>query len=160
MFEYFGGSTVRIVCDNLKTGVVSHPKEGEIILTDMYSDFGNHYMTAIMPAQVRKPKQKASVEGTVGKIATTIIASLRNVEFHSFEELYQAVREKLDEFNTTPFQKRDGSRKKYLKLLKSRHLNHFLKYLLKYVIGFIPEKYKSIAISPIKKTGIQFLMNM
>ena len=50
-------------------------------------------------------KQKASVEGTVGKIATTIIASLRNVEFHSFEELYQAVREKLDEFNTTPFQK-------------------------------------------------------
>lgn len=56
MFEYFGGSTVRIVCDNLKTGVVSHPKEGEIILTDMYSDFGNHYMTAIMPAQVRKPK--------------------------------------------------------------------------------------------------------
>lgn len=48
-------------------------------------------MTAIMPAQVRKPKQKASVEGTVGKIATTIIASLRNVEFHSFEELYQAV---------------------------------------------------------------------
>ena len=57
MFEYFGGSTVRVVCDNLKTGVVMHPKNGEIILTDTYSDFGNHYMTAIMPAQVRKPKQ-------------------------------------------------------------------------------------------------------
>ena len=28
-----------------------HPKNGEIILTDTYSDFGNHYMTAIMPAQ-------------------------------------------------------------------------------------------------------------
>ena len=37
-----------------------HPKNGEIILTDTYSDFGNHYMTAIMPAQVRKPKQKAA----------------------------------------------------------------------------------------------------
>ena len=122
MFEYFGGSTVRIVCDNLKTGVVSHPKEGEIILTDMYSDFGNHYMTAIMPAQVRKPKQKASVEGTVGKIATTIIASLRNVEFHSFEELYQAVREKLDEFNTTPFQKRDGSRKEIFEAVEKQAL--------------------------------------
>ncbi|WP_443624830.1 hypothetical protein [Catenibacterium sp.] len=57
MFEYFDGSTVRVVCDNLKTGVVIHPKNGEIILTDTYSDFGNHYMTAIMPAQVRKPKQ-------------------------------------------------------------------------------------------------------
>ena len=107
---------------NLKTGVVSHPKEGEIILTDMYSDFGNHYMTAIMPAQVRKPKQKASVEGTVGKIATTIIASLRNVEFHSFEELYQAVREKLDEFNTTPFQKRDGSRKEIFEAVEKQAL--------------------------------------
>jgi transposase len=31
MFDYFGGSTVRIVCDNLKTGVVSHPREGDII---------------------------------------------------------------------------------------------------------------------------------
>ena len=46
-------------------------------------------MTAIMPAQVRKPKQKASVEGTVGKIATVIIASLRNREFNSFEGLYK-----------------------------------------------------------------------
>lgn len=67
-------------------------------------------------------KTKASVEGTVGKIATTIIASLRNVEFHSFEELYQAVREKLDEFNTTPFQKRDGSRKEIFEAVEKQAL--------------------------------------
>lgn len=35
---------------------------------------GEHYTIAIMPAGVRKKKQKASVEGTVGKIATAIIA--------------------------------------------------------------------------------------
>lgn len=28
MYEYFGGVTTRLVCDNLKTGVASHPKEG------------------------------------------------------------------------------------------------------------------------------------
>ena len=56
MYEYFGGAPVRTVCDNLKTGVVSHPKEGEIILTDDYAALGSHYMTAIMPAGVRKPK--------------------------------------------------------------------------------------------------------
>ena len=56
MFEYFGGSTVRVTCDNLKTGVISHPREGDIILNDRYEDFGNHYFTAIMPAGVRKPK--------------------------------------------------------------------------------------------------------
>ena len=68
------------------------------------------------------PKQKASVEGTVGKISTAIIASLRNVEFHSFEELYRAVREKLDEFNTTPFQKRDGSRKEIFEAVEKQAL--------------------------------------
>jgi hypothetical protein len=110
MFEFFGGVTTRIVCDNLKTGVVSHPKEGEIILTEDYEAFGNHYVTAIMPAQVRKPKQKASVEGTVGNIATAIIAKLRNRTFTSLAELKTAVEEKLDEFNRAPFQKREGSR--------------------------------------------------
>ena len=81
MLEYFGGVPRRIVCDNLKTGVVSHPKEGDIVLTDDYDAFGLHYVTAIMPAGVKKPKQKASVEGSVGKIATKIIARLRDRKF-------------------------------------------------------------------------------
>lgn len=110
MYEFFDGVPTRTVCDNLKTGVVSHPKEGEIILTDDYAAFGSHYMTAIMPAGVRKPKQKASVEGTVGKIATAIIARCRNDVYYSFAELKRSVAEKLLQFNRTPFQKREGSR--------------------------------------------------
>ena len=110
MYEFFGGVTTRLVCDNLKTGVVSHPKEGEIILTADYEAMGEHYMTAIMPAGVRKPKQKPSVEGTVGKIATAIIAKLRNEVFYSFEELKTAVFKKLYEFNNQKFQKREGTR--------------------------------------------------
>lgn len=110
MFEYFGGSTVRITSDNLKTGVISHPREGEIVLNEKYEDFGNHYFTAIMPAAVRKPKQKASVEGTVGKIATAVIAKLRNKTFYSLEELKLAVSKALKRFNDAPFQKREGSR--------------------------------------------------
>lgn len=58
MYEAFGGVPVRTVCDNLKTGVVKHPKEGEVVLTDAYEALGLHYSTAIMPAGVRKPKQK------------------------------------------------------------------------------------------------------
>lgn len=110
MYEYFGGVPVRTVCDNLKTGVVSHPRNGEIILTNDYEALGNHYMTAIMPTGVRKPKQKASVEGTVGKITTSIVAALRNRDFTSFAELRKAVAYRLDAFNRKPFQKRDGSR--------------------------------------------------
>ena len=110
MYEYFEGVTTRLVCDNLKTGVVTHPREGEIILTADYEALGQHYMTAIMPAQVKKPKQKASVEGTVGKVATAIIAKLRNDVFYSFEDLKAAVAKKLYEFNHENFQKREGSR--------------------------------------------------
>lgn len=61
IFEYFGRFTVIVVYDKLKTGVVIHPKNGEIIHSDTYSDFGNHYMTAIMLANVRKLKQEGSV---------------------------------------------------------------------------------------------------
>lgn len=110
MFEFFGGVTRRVICDNLKTGVVSHPKEGDIILTDNYEAFGEHYVTAIMPAGVRKPKQKAAVEGSVGDIATAIIARLRKNNFNSFDEVKLWVSMALKEFNDKPFQKREGSR--------------------------------------------------
>lgn len=63
-----------------------------------------------MPAGVRKPKHKPSVEGTVGKIATAIIAKLRNEIFHSMGELKLAIVRELSKFNGAPFQKREGSR--------------------------------------------------
>jgi hypothetical protein len=110
MFQFLGGSTTRIICDNLKTGVIRHPKEGEIVLNAAYEAMGSHYMAAIMPAGVRKPKQKASVEGSVGKIATAVIAKLRNMRFYSFTELKNAVAKALHAFNNAPFQKREGTR--------------------------------------------------
>lgn len=110
MYEYFEGVPVRTVCDNLKTGVTKHPKEGEIILTDAYEALGNHYITAIMPAGVKKPKQKPGAEGTVGNIATAIIAKLRNKTFHDFPSLEMAVSNALKDYNATPFEKREGSR--------------------------------------------------
>lgn len=122
MLEFIGGITRRIVCDNLKTGVVSHPKEGDIILTNTYEAFGDYYVTAIMPAAVRVPKQKASVEGAVGKIGTAIIASLRNVEFMSFPELEEQVAIKRDAFNSAPFQKREHSRKEVFEQEEKQYL--------------------------------------
>ena len=109
-WEFFGGVAVRTVCDNLKVGVVKHPRDGEVVLNEAYEALGRHYMTAIMPTGVRKPKQKASVEGTCGKVASAIVARLRNERFETLEQLNAAIREKLDEFNAAPFQKREGSR--------------------------------------------------
>ena len=70
-----------------------------------------HYCTGILPCEVKAPRQKSSVENTVYNIAMSIIAPLRNTEFTSFNALRKAVREKLEEFNNKPFEKRESSRR-------------------------------------------------
>ena len=105
MFRFFGGTPVKVVCDNLKTGVTSHPKKGEIILNEAYLSLGEYYSVAIMPTGVKKPKQKASVEGSVGKTATTVIAKLRNDTFPSLAALNAGIRKAVKEFNDKPFRK-------------------------------------------------------
>ena len=48
MFAFFGGSVPRLVPDNLKTGVISHPKEGEIVLNDSYREMAAHYSLSLI----------------------------------------------------------------------------------------------------------------
>lgn len=69
-----------------------------------------HYNVAILPARVRKPKDKPNVEGSVGKISAWITAALRNEQFFSLDELNAAIREKLDTYNARKFQKKEYSR--------------------------------------------------
>lgn len=122
MYEFWGGVPRRTVCDNLKTGVVRHPREGEVVLNDAYEALGEHYVTAIMPAQVRKPKQKASAEGTVKDAATWVIAQLRNRTFTSLGEVALAVRECNAAYNAHPFQKREGSRESVFREVEAGQL--------------------------------------
>jgi transposase len=98
-----------LVPDNLKTGVEKVSKS-ETILNRTYQEMAEHYNTAVIPARVRAPKDKPTVEGSVGVISTWILAALRNQQFLSLRELNLAIREKLHVFNHKPFQKKDGSR--------------------------------------------------
>jgi transposase len=110
MFEFFAGSVPRIVPDNLKTGVISHPREGEVVLNDAYRELAAHYGSAVLPGRVRHPKDKPSVENTVGHVATWVIAGLRDERFSSLDRLRAAIRRRIDAYNREPFQKRAGSR--------------------------------------------------
>lgn len=110
MFAWLSGSVPRIVPDNLKTGVIAHPAEGEVVLNDAYRELAAHYSAAVLPGRVRKPKDKASVENTVGNIATWVIAAFRNRTFATLPELRTAVYERVAAFNAESFQKRAGSR--------------------------------------------------
>lgn len=109
MFRYFGGVAKTLVSDNLKTGVTKvdwHDPQ----INKIYRELAEHYGTAVIPARVRHPKDKASVEGTVGKISTWIIAALRKQQYFTVTELNQDIRIKLNEFNSRTFQKKEGSR--------------------------------------------------
>jgi transposase len=68
MLDYFGGVTALIVPDNLKAGVTS-PCSYEPIVHATYQDFATHYGTAILPARVRHPRDKAKVETAVQIVA-------------------------------------------------------------------------------------------
>lgn len=108
-YRYFGGVSRIIQCDNLKTGVEKHGRS-EVTLNRCYRELAEHYGTAVIPARVRAPRDKAMVEGTVGVVSTYILAALRNARFLSLFELNQAIWERLEIFNHKPFQKKDGSR--------------------------------------------------
>lgn len=108
-FEYFGGTTQILVPDNLKTGVTKHTVQ-ELILNPTYKEMTDYYNTIVMPARVRSPKDKVSVEGSDGVISTWIIAALRNFHCFSIYELNREVRKKLDEFNLRSFTRKKGSR--------------------------------------------------
>lgn len=110
MYEYFGGVTKILVPDNLKTGIISNKKHEDPVTNPTYQELADHYQTALMPARVLTPKDKAAVEGAVGNLTNYIIGRLRNRKFINIAELNVTIKGLLDEFNKRPFQKKDGSR--------------------------------------------------
>ncbi len=110
MYQYFGGVAKILVSDNCKTAVVHNGGWYNQQVNTVYHEMAEHYGTAIIPARVRKPKDKPNVESSVGNISTWITAALRNEQFFSLSELNQAIREKLEAFNARLFQKKEGSR--------------------------------------------------
>ena len=106
---FFGGVPAAIVPDNLKSGVTT-PCRYEPALNPSYQDFAEHYGVAILPARVRKPRDKAKVEGGVLIVERSILARLRDLTFFSLAELNQVIAALLAELNAKPFQQREGSR--------------------------------------------------
>jgi transposase len=88
--EFYGGVPALIIPDNLKTAVTKSDRF-ESNLNRTFEEFANYYGLAILPARVRKPKDKAKVEKGVQIVEQWIIASLRKRTFFSLEELNNAI---------------------------------------------------------------------
>jgi transposase len=107
---FFGGTPAALVPDNLKSGVDrAHRYDPD--LNRAYAEFAEHYGVAILPARVRKPRDKSKVETAVQIVERWILARLRDRQFFSLAELNAAIDQLLIELNERPFQKLDGSRR-------------------------------------------------
>ncbi|MDY0270878.1 IS21 family transposase [Trichloromonas sp.] len=109
-FEFFGGVPEIVIPDNLKSAV-SKPCRYEPDLNPSYQDLAEHYGTAVIPARVRKPKDKSKAEVGVQIVERWILARLRNQTFFSLAEANAAIRNLLIDLNSRPFKKLPGSRK-------------------------------------------------
>ncbi len=107
--EYFGRVPAAIVPDNLKSGVTK-ANFYEPDINPLYEKFARHYDTVILPARVRKPKDKPVVESNVLHLQRFIFGRLRDRAFYSLGELNEAIWEALKLFNARPMQQYKQSR--------------------------------------------------
>lgn len=108
-FEFFGGVPEIIVPDNTKCAVI-HPDRYEPDLNPSFAEMTAHYGTAVIPARVRKPRDKAKVEAAVLLAERWILAALRNRTFFSLTEINEAIGELLDKLNSRKFKQINATR--------------------------------------------------
>lgn len=107
--EFLGGCPELLIPDNLKTGV-HHPCRYEPDLNPTYQEMAAHYGMAVIPARVRKPRDKAKAEAGVLLVERWILAVLRKRVFFNLADFNQAIAALLERLNQRPFRKLEGSR--------------------------------------------------
>ncbi len=109
-FSWMGGCPEIVVPDNLRSAVVkAHRYEPDINPT--YQEMAEHHDLAVVPARVRRPREKAKAELSVLLAERWILAALRNRRFFSLREVNIEIGQLLEKLNNKPFQKLPGSRR-------------------------------------------------
>ena len=109
-FYFYGGTPQAIVPDNLKAAV-THPNKYESELNEDFAAFAEHYNCTALPARVRRPRDKALVEGAVKLIYRTIYPQVEDKEFYDLEGLNAAIRVALEIHNNANLTGRNYSRR-------------------------------------------------
>jgi transposase len=108
---WIGGCAEMLVPDNLKSGVTEACYHDPVI-NRSYHDLARHYGMAVVPARVRRPRDKSAVESSVNQVERWVLAPLRNRRLLSLAEANAAILERVEAFNNRPFSPpRSGSRR-------------------------------------------------
>lgn len=109
-FDYFGGVPQMLVPDNCGTATDRSPVYITLINT-AYLAFADHYGCAVVPARVRKPRDKSLAEGVVDLAEQWIVAPANEESFHTLEELNEFIADRVEWLNDRSFSDKDGSRR-------------------------------------------------
>ena len=67
------------------------PNRYEPKLNPSYQELAEHYQVAVLPARVRKPRDKAHAENSVQNVERWVLAPLRKRSFFSIGEANRAI---------------------------------------------------------------------
>ena len=77
---------------------------------------------AVVPARVRKPRDKSLAEGVVGLTEQWIVAPANEESFHTLDELNDFVLDRVEWLNDRPSSDKDGSRRERYEQDEREHM--------------------------------------
>jgi transposase len=84
-FRYFGGVPEKVMVDNLKSAVLSHPFGQPAQYHPRYLDFAGHYGFEVKACNVRKPNEKGRVENAVAYVKKNFLSGLELKDFPAIQ---------------------------------------------------------------------------
>lgn len=111
--KFYGGVPAIVVCDNCKQAVVANEDWIHPTLNKDYADWAEHNGTAIVPAKVRKPKFKSSVENSVGILEKGFFHDLEERKYFTLEQFNEDLWYKLNLLNHEKMKNKEHSRYYY-----------------------------------------------
>ena len=109
-FEEFGGVPRMWVPDNAATAADRAAAPRVTLVNREYERFAEHYGAAVVPARVRRPRDKSVAESCVDLVERWIIGPSGEMTFYTIDEFNEFCAEKVAWLNSRPFSAKDGSR--------------------------------------------------
>jgi transposase len=111
-FYYYGGVPQAVVTDNLKAAITKAGRH-ESVLNEEFERFAEHYGVTVVPARVRKPKDKALVENAVKLTYKDIYTKIESLHCPDLKSLNAAIHSALEIHNNGILTGRNYSRRTY-----------------------------------------------
>lgn len=107
--EDFGGAPRMLVPDNAATATDRSSVYVTLVNAE-YRRFAEHYGAAVVPARVRRPRDKAVAESTVDLVEKWMVAPASEMTFYTLGEFNGFCPGRVRWLNARPFSAREGSR--------------------------------------------------